>query len=430
MFLQAKDIGLPRSLKRRATFDGVICFGGTDWWYHNRGHYDLQMMRHFSQSMPVLYVNSLGVRVPSLGQGRMFVHRVTRKLRSMGRGLVRVRENFGVASPFTVPGRVGMAVSSKLLAPQIRHFARAMRIRRPLVWVNCVSAVEVLDLLKPVGVIYERTDRAEAFPESDSRLILSYDRRLKRSADLTLYCSRMLLNEEASNCCDALYVDHGVDYDRFATAGDDPKGEPADVAGIARPRVGFVGGIDAHTFDPPLFVEVARRLSDVQFVIVGSCSLPDGWCADLPNVHLLGRRPYEQVAAYMAACDVLIMPWNQSLWIQACNPVKLKEYLAVGRPVVSTHFAELDNYAGFVRVARGAGEFSDQIRQALAEGCDVGALRRRVEEETWQQKHERVIERLAQLGLTPEKQTVVAREKSLSCGNTSLTQIGENNVDT
>ena len=53
-----------------------------------------------------------------------------------------------------------------------------------------------------------------------------------------------------------------------------------------RPRVGFVGGIDDHTFDPPLFVEVARRLPEFQFFLVGSCSLPQGWCT-LPNVHLL-----------------------------------------------------------------------------------------------------------------------------------------------
>jgi glycosyltransferase involved in cell wall biosynthesis len=330
----------------------------------------------------------------------MFFHRVARKLKSIRRGLVKVGLNFGVVSPFTVPGRVGMSISSKLLGPQVRYFARKMHIRRPLVWVNCVSAIEVLESVNPVGVIYERTDRTEAFPDSDAQLILGYDRRLKRRADVTLYCSRMLMKQEGSACTEAFYVDHGVDYDRFAAAGDDPSTEPADVKSVARPRVGFVGGIDAHTFDPPLLLAVAKALSDVQFVLVGSCSLPVGWC-NLPNVHLLGQRPYERVAAYMAACDVLIMPWNQSEWIQACNPVKLKEYMAVGRPIVSTHFSELDFYDGFVRKARGAEEFAGQIRQALAERCDVQAMRHRVGLETWQRKHEQVVARLSQLGLIP-----------------------------
>ena len=69
-------------------FDGIICFGGEDWWYHNRGHYDMQMMGRLSEHMPVLYVNSIGMRTPSPTEGRMFLHRVRRKLRSIRRGLV------------------------------------------------------------------------------------------------------------------------------------------------------------------------------------------------------------------------------------------------------------------------------------------------------------------------------------------------------
>ena len=149
-----------------------------------------------------------------------------------------------------------------------------------------------------------------------------------------------------------------------SAAGDEGADEPADLAAIGRPRVGFVGGIDAHTFDPELFLAVARALPDVQFVLVGSCSLPEDWCT-LPNVHLMGKRPYEEVSRYMAASDVLIMPWNKSDWIEACNPVKLKEYLAVGRPIVSTGFYELRSYEGLVRVASTAEEFATEIRAAL-----------------------------------------------------------------
>jgi hypothetical protein len=90
-------------------------------------------------------------------------------------------------------------------------------------------------------------------------------------------------------------VDHGVDYDRFAEAGLASNSEPEDVRSIERPRVGFIGGIDAHTFDPDLFIEVARRLNDVQFVMVGACSLPDEWC-DLSNVIQLGRKPGTRAA--------------------------------------------------------------------------------------------------------------------------------------
>lgn len=379
------------------TCDGVICFGGEDWWYHNRGHFDMQMMRELSRTVPTLYVNSIGMRVPRVGEGRMFFHRVARKVRSWRQGFVRIRPGFAVLSPVSVPGRLGAALSKRALALQIRRAARTMGIRRPLVWVACPPGVSALDGLRPVGVVYQRTDRFEAFANVDRELIAGFDRELKHRADLTIFCSRSLHAEEAPQCAASHFTDHGVDYEVFAAAGVSGK-EPESLRSLPRPRVGFVGGIDIHTFDPPLFLEVAAALPDVCFALVGACSLPEDWCT-LPNVRFIGRVPYDEVAGYMAACDVLIMPWNNSEWIRACNPVKLKEYLAIGRPVVSTGFDELSHYQGLVRTARTASEFGAAIREALDRPHDPGPGRRRVERETWAAKCEGVLAALGARGI-------------------------------
>jgi glycosyltransferase involved in cell wall biosynthesis len=362
------------------------------------------MMRELSAHVPVLYINSIGMRVPRLGEGAVFLRRIARKLKSFRRGLARIDEGRWVLSPLTMPGRL-RALTRSLLPRQVKRGMRRAGIRRPLVWVACPPGAEFIDDLDPVGVVYQRTDRFEAFHGVDVEHIKSLDRTLKALADVTLYCSSALIAEERDACRHAEYVDHGVDYDRFAEAGDAAdrgEGEPDDLKAIARPRVGFVGGIDAHTFDPPLFTAVAKRLPDLQFVLVGGCSLPEEWC-DRPNVHLLGRRDYSDVAAYMAACEVLIMPWNQGEWIRVCNPVKLKEYLAVGRPVVTTWFDELSNYEGLVRVADGPEQFSGAIRDALGGSADRAVLRRRVEAETWSSKADDVLVSLARLGLVPER---------------------------
>jgi len=387
-----------RSARR---FDGVICFGGGDWWYHNRGHYDMQMMRELSRRLPVLYVNSIGIRVPRPAEGSMFLRRVVRKLRSLSRGYVQVRDGFSVLSPFVVPGRLGISVSGSLLPLQIRRAARRSGIRHPLVWVTCPPGGAFVDRLGAAGVVYQRTDRWETYPEADTEQILSLHRMLQQRADLTLFCATLLHDEEAGACRRAAYVDHGVDYERFASAGRAEGVEPEDVRKLPRPRAGFVGGIDASTFDPDLLVEVARRLPHVHFVCVGACSLAEGW-VDLPNVSLLGQRPYEEVAAYMAACDVLIMPWNDSEWIRACNPVKLKEYLAVGRPVVTTPFHELHRYQGFVTVARDAASFALGVRESLDHPTDPEHLRDRVRTETWDAKARRVLEELAAAGIVAD----------------------------
>ena len=382
-------------------FDGVICFGGGDWWYHNRGHYDMQMVRRLHRKVPVLWVNSLGIRVPRLGEGAMFLRRVLRKLASIRRGFSVVEPGFAVLTPFVIPGRRGMALSKPFLAPQIRAAARRLGIERPLVWVTCPPGVEALPGLRAAAVVYQRTDRWEAYPEADPELIRGYHRRLREAADVTLYCARLLFDEEGAGTPDGVYVDHGVDFERFAAAGRAPV-DPPDVAPIPRPRIGFVGGIDASTFDPALLVDVARRLPECQLVLVGGCSLPPGW-ADLPNVHLLGQKDYDEVPQYMAACDVLIMPWNQSEWIQACNPVKLKEYLAVGRPIVSTPFPELARYEGYVRRAATGESFAAAVREALAGGGDAEGQRARVREETWDAKAECVLAELAARGVRPDE---------------------------
>lgn len=402
-------------------FDGVICFGDSDWWYHNHGHYDMQMMRQMAQHVPVLYINSIGVRVPSVSEGGMFVQRMRRKIQSLRRGLVTVQKNFSVFSPFVVPGKLGMHLSHPLMLLQVRWAARRLGIRHPLVWVVCPPAAAIVGQLRPAGLIYQRTDAYEDFPGVDANLIRRLDRRMKARADVTLFCSSYVLAREARDCRNAMFLDHGVDFDRFAAAGRTACGHAPDGAAstnchgdtcdrscrtpcsmhrIGRPRVGFVGGIDSHTFDPDLFTEVACRLPDVQFILVGACSLPRGWCRS-SNVSLLGQQPYDHIADYMAACDVLIMPWNRSAWIQACNPIKLKEYLAVGRPIVSTPFEELRRYDGLVHVAEDCDSFAAHVRRALSHPLAAETLRERVRHETWQARGCQVLAELARVGVHP-----------------------------
>ncbi|RMD60860.1 MAG: glycosyltransferase, partial [Planctomycetota bacterium] len=391
----------PASQAQLRRCDGVVCFGGEDWWYHNRGHYDMQMMRRFAGRVPTLYVNSIGMRTPRVGEGRMFLRRVTRKLRSLGRGLAReAAPGMAVYSPLAAPGGTGGRLSRRLLAAQVGRAARRVGVRRPLLWVACPPGVEVLEQLRPQAVVYQRTDRYEAFTGVDPVRIAAFDRRLKRRADLTLFCSRALFEAEANDCRRAAYVEHGVDYDRFARAGAGEEGEPADMADLPRPRVGFIGGIDAHTFDPELFRKVAASVPEATFVLVGACSLPEGWLEGLDNVVALGQKPYEAVAACMAACDVLIMPWNRSEWIQACNPVKLKEYLAVGRPIVSTPFRELEAYGQLVRVAQDAAGFVQQVREALADDAfDPEPGRAFVRSRTWDAQFEQTLALLREAGV-------------------------------
>ena len=379
--------------------DGVICIGGEDWWYHNRGHYDMQMMRELSRDVPVLYVNSIGMRVPAVSEGRMFISRVRRKLKSIRRGLVQVRPGFSVMSVLAAPGFLGRWIQSICMPIQINRAAKSLGITKPLVWVACPPGEKVLNKLNPSAVVYQRTDRFEAFPNVDVGEILRCDTSLRGVADLVLYCSRHLFNEECNESPHTAFVDHGVDYARFVEAGDAVSDIPEDMLKIDRPTVGFIGGIDAHTFDPDRFNKIVSLLPEVHFVLVGACSLPEDWCPHT-NVYFLGQKNYEDVPKYMAACNALIMVWNDSDWIKACNPVKLKEYLATGRPVVSTGFDELEHWSDCIQVADDPVDFAESLKNALRTDFDPTTQRHRVSTETWKEKSNQVLSSLEEVGIT------------------------------
>ena len=113
----------------------------------------------------------------------------------------------------------------------------------------------------------------------------------------------------------------------------------------------------------------------------------------LPNVYWLGFKPYEQIPAYGSAFDIALMPWLDNEWIRHSNPIKLKEYLALGLPIISTNFPEAQHYADVINIARDSEDFVEQIRLALA-GKSIGSKesrRRRVANASWDSQANRLL---------------------------------------
>jgi hypothetical protein len=98
---------------------------------------------------------------------------------------------------------------------------------------------------------------------------------------------------------------------------------------------------------------------------------------ELPHVHFLGRKPYEEIPFYGKTFDVAMMPWNRNKWIEYCNPVKTKEYLALGKPIVSVYYPEIEPYSDVVYVARDYDGFVSCIGQAIEEDDPAKVRERR-----------------------------------------------------
>jgi glycosyltransferase involved in cell wall biosynthesis len=272
---------------------------------------------------------------------------------------------------------------------------RKLRINRPIIWVICPAACDIALRMEKLKLVYLRTDRYEEYPNVDRGMICKYDQRLKTKADITVFVSQHLFEQERNSCKKAIYLDHGVDFEMFATAEDD-KDVPEDVANIESPIVGFFGGIDDHTFDVEFVKKVVDLLPQMSFVFVGNVSVNCDGLLSKKNVWMLGQKPYEQIPHYGKCFDVAIMPWKQNRWIEACNPIKLKEYLALGKPTVSTPFAELHRYRDVVYQAKTPAEFANCIREAIKHNDLklVARRRKKVKSSSWGSRAEQVLQTL------------------------------------
>ncbi len=350
-----------------------VCFAAQDWWYHNRAHSDFQLMTRVAQRRQVLLVNSIGLRLPTPGRSTQVLRRIARKARSVAK-LVRrplpETPDFVVMTPLVIPlyqhRRIRM-LNAALVRLQVRLVMAVLRIRRPLVFVTIPTAVDVIGGMDVEAVLYNRSDRHSEFPESDQQTIAALEDALLKTADRVLYVSYALMSEDQPTVGNrGVFIDHGVDLEHFSTRAESV--QPAQLRVLPRPRIGFFGGLDDYVVDIDLIERLADEIPHAQIVLVGAATCPMDRFERYPNVHWFGFQPYSDIPGFGSGFDVAIMPWLDNDWIRLCNPIKLKEYLALGLPVVSIDYPQLHAYDGLVSVARGGDEFVAAVRAVLETG--------------------------------------------------------------
>lgn len=357
-------------------------------------------MRRVAETRSVLFVNSITMRMPLPGRSTKFVRRIARKARSMARRLQRPVDelpNFWVLTPVILPlygSRTARAANAALIRLQVRRAARRAGIAEPIYFVTIPTAWEVVRPLPRRALIFNRSDKHSTYVEADRDFIQSLETDLLRHADRVLYVSGSLMADDAEATGDrAVFLDHGVDLAHFRRS--PVTEEPADLRTIPHPRVGYFGGLDGYLVDFELLHRLAADLPEAQLVLVGDASESMRQFESMPNVHWLGFRPYEVIPKYGSGFDVAIMPWLQNEWIAHSNPIKTKEYLALGLPVVTTPFAEARRYGHVLRIANDADMFVELVRLALAEAPSSAKQEQRraaVAEDSWDRRAQELIE--------------------------------------
>ena len=359
----------------------LICFAGDRWEGnpHSRHH----LMRRFAGEFEVLFIESLPMRSVA-GVDRHELVRVWRKLR--GRiGVRTVELHLHVLTPAPIPpvGRWGRTVQLAALAVQIAYARRRLGLRGPAVsWFSVPIAAPLRGRLGERGSVFYYQDRYDQFSHVDAELLRTLVADLATGCDVGIATSEPLARDlRTLGGRTPWTVAHGVDTDRFAG---DPSPPPA-LSGLEPPLVGYVGILDDYLSFGAIRA-VAERLDRGTVVLVGAANT-DVSALDHPRITRLGFRPYAEIPSYLAAFDCCLLPFELTPLTVAVDPIKLREYLAAGRPVVSTRLPSVEPYADVVTLADGPEAFAGAVLAALSgdAGSPAASARRRdrVAHESW-----------------------------------------------
>ena len=240
---------------------------------------------------------------------------------------------------------------------------------RPVLWYYTPMPIAFTDHVRPRAVVYDCMDELSLFKGAPA-VLKEREKLLLEDADVVFTGGHSLYEHKRSQSQhhNIHPFPSSVDVPHFARAREEMP-EPPDQAGIPKPRVGFFGVIDER-MDIELVGELAERRPDLHFVMIGPVVKIDP--ADLPrrpNLHYLGGKSYDELPAYLAGWDVAILPFARNDSTRFISPTKTPEYLAAGKPVVSTSIRDVVQpygHDGLAWIADTAGEFSAAIDEALA----------------------------------------------------------------
>jgi glycosyltransferase involved in cell wall biosynthesis len=212
--------------------------------------------------------------------------------------------------------------------------------------------------------------------------IANREARLISRVDQVFIHSPALLEKKGRLNPRTAFVPNGVDYQAYAS----PQSEPVDLKPIPHPRIGYVGVIK-HDLDLPLLIAIAERHRQWSFVFVGPQRNPGKHAALIrqlslmPNVYFLGGKPVQALPAYVQHLDVCMLCYEVSDYTKFIYPLKMHEYLASGRPVVSAPIRSVQEFAHVIKIAHTVEDWSQALADMLvpaASSSEQAEVRRKI----------------------------------------------------
>ena len=374
----------------------TILYFGNDWSAENRtsSHH---VARWLASRYRVVYVECPGLRAPK-GTGRD-LRKVLAKVRLGLSGPRPQPEGPSVQTLLQVPlhrFRWVRRLNRVLILWQLRRTLTQLGVRAPVTWFVLPHLAGVVGQLGDRLSVYYCIDDYASLPDVDAVAVRQMDEELTRRADLVFVASETLLDSKRRLNPETHVSPHGVDFAHFVRAQDPALPVPDDIAALPQPVVGFFGLIE-RWIDLGLVRWLAEQRPHWTFLMIGRVAVPDAEVPRLPNLVYLGRRPYESLPAYGKAFSAALIPYHLTPQVLHANPIKLREYLAMGKPIVSVSTPEIDRFSAHVRIGRTREELLAHLDAAVEVGltpAEIAAQTALASTMTWDANLRRVIERV------------------------------------
>jgi glycosyltransferase involved in cell wall biosynthesis len=377
----------PCSIQGMIENQDIVCFSN-DW--DGDPLSKKHIMTRLATKNRVLWVNSLAIRKP---KATLYdVKRVLKKLSDFSRGSQRVSSGIQVCAPLAVPfyaNNVGRWLNRESLRWSVRRMCEKLGFRDPITWTFDPASADVVGSFGERAIVYHCVDEYAEFTGIDKTALLEMEKRLMAKADCVIVSSDQLRTSKRAHNPNTFLVTHGVDVEHFRKACDPETQVPDEMKTFRHPVIGFFGLI-ADWIDLDLIRFLAESRPHWDFVLIGKVVTDTRIFDRVPNIHMTGRKPYALLPNYAKAFDIAMVPFAVNDLTLAANPLKMREYLAAGLPVVATAIPEAEKMKAVLRVARDKFEFLNQLDSIVQSGS-VGpqmGISKRIECESWDHKVE------------------------------------------
>jgi glycosyltransferase involved in cell wall biosynthesis len=374
----------------------IVIISSIEWDFNWQGHQEIAK-RFASAGNRILYIENLGVRSPGLNDARRVFSRVSNWAQALPNGIREVSTNLFVYSPLMLPpfgSKARQLVNRRVLLKLISRTVKKLNFKSEIIWTylptdTVVSLIKVLRKPESVVVYYCIADFTGLTPHAGA--ILDSELTVIEMSDVVFAQCQALAERWPESRHEVGIFPFGVNLDLFSP--DDVRSlnnhsrnhfaeniDPDFMSRLPRPVIGYVGGVHKH-FDAGLLIAMAKARPDWSWVLIGPLQIPPNYLARMSNVHLLGAKAHEDLPRYIRGFDVGIVPYVSNEYTMTVIPTKINEYLAMGKPVVSTDLREViafnDKHNVIITTPNRPAEFLSSIEKALHSTKEAHIVHRR-----------------------------------------------------